>query len=426
MHKKHAALLFLMSLSSQIQAENVLPQDGPGITMMVLRGDRAALSKIGEGDSLAKLPAKAGLLRVDSSFKSSDEIIKECIDNKKILSQEGKGAFYLCKSLQAGNLLALGDIDGWARTMIDVRDLYRKNIQPRLKPGDDAEAITWPNFEAFIGRKQSGTLRSLTNAPISLPINSSAGVPVIAAFIQGGDDGATRNIQSEFVIDTGSTRSILNEKFARSLGLKITERFYKDVLGASREVKFNLAAPVDLRLGGLVLHDVSFSTSNDVALNIIGMDLLRQLGAVELSSDKLVVFGNTSKVSCGHKFYLTSLLWGSPMAPRIPATIRGREEMVLLDTGSSTSLEASGIDLKGFPREELKSKRLVDLFGERSILYAESNVPVNIQAKSLNVTAAITDQKGMVFPVSWRLGFGLISKYKLYLDAQRGQSCFME
>ncbi|WP_158251350.1 aspartyl protease family protein [Xanthomonas populi] len=72
--------------------------------------------------------------------------------------------------------------------------------------------------------------------------------------IHGGGDGKRRDVISDFVVDTGSTRSILNERFARSLGLKITNNFNRDAIGASREVLFNLADPVDLKMGELILH----------------------------------------------------------------------------------------------------------------------------------------------------------------------------
>ncbi|WP_134812465.1 retropepsin-like aspartic protease [Xanthomonas axonopodis] len=409
----------------QSQADNILPQDGPGVTLMVLRGEISPLEKLSNSDGLAKLPAKAGLFRVESNFDASNKAIEECLKNEKVLGQKGAGALYLCKSLQAGNSLALGDIAGWARTMLDVRKIYTENIKPSLKAGDDADAITWPHFEAFLGRKQSGTLKSIISTPVILPLISAGGVPVVKATIHGGLDGKHRDVASDFIVDTGSTRSILNERFARSLGLKITNNFHRDTIGASREILFNLADPVDLKFGELTLENVSFSTSDSVPVNIIGMDLLRQLGAVEISKDGFKILGSDLSHSCKDNFRLTSLLWGSPMAPRIPAIIRGREELVLLDTGSSTSLEASGIDLTGFPQKDLRTKKVVDLFGERTIIYAESTVTMVLNSRTSDINASVTDQKGMVFPVSWRMGYDFISKSKLHLDAMNGRACLI-
>ncbi|WP_158251319.1 hypothetical protein, partial [Xanthomonas populi] len=173
-------------------------------------------------------------------------------------------------------------------------------------------------------------------------------------------------------------------------------------------------------------HNVSFSTSDDVPINIIGMDLLRQLGAVEMSKESFKILGRESRQVCNDNFRLTSLIWGSPMTPRIPAIIRGREELVLLDTGSSTSLEASGIDLTGFPQKDLRTKRIVDLLGERTISYAESTVTMVLNSRTFNINASVADQKGMVFPVSWRMGYDFISKSKLHLDAMHGRACLIE
>ncbi|HEL3809319.1 TPA: hypothetical protein UMT89_000634 [Stenotrophomonas maltophilia] len=43
--------------------------------------------------------------------------------------------------------------------------------------------------------------------------------------------------------------------------------------------------------------------------------------------------------------------------PRLPAVINGKEALILLDTGASSLLEASGISPQGFPPERMSQRR---------------------------------------------------------------------
>ncbi|WP_128418507.1 hypothetical protein [Xanthomonas populi] len=76
----------------QTYAGNILPQDGPGITLMVLRGEVSPLEKLSNSDGLAKLPAKAGLFRAESNFDASNKAIEEFLKDRKVLAQKGAGA----------------------------------------------------------------------------------------------------------------------------------------------------------------------------------------------------------------------------------------------------------------------------------------------------------------------------------------------
>ncbi|PPV05043.1 hypothetical protein XBLMG947_3130 [Xanthomonas bromi] len=206
------------------------------------------------------------------------------------------------------------------------------------------------------------------------------------------------------------------------MGLTITPKFFSEALNTSKLVEFGLTDPVDLKIGSVTFKNVSFSTSKDVKANVIGLDLLRQLGAVKISKERLTLLP-TAASSCKNKFRYSSMLWGTPMAARMPATIRGKSELVHLDTGASVILEASGVGLAGFPEKSLKQKEVVDVFGKKTLQYAESNVSMVIDNQAMDIDAIVTDQKAMVFPVSWRLGAGILKEKSIYFDAANGFAC---
>jgi len=417
-------IAIMLSLTAQHGlAANVLPQDGPGITVMTLRAERSSLETLSKSEGIARFPAMASLHRVNGNLQESNSWLEKCLADDSVLKQKGQGALYLCHSLKAGNQLTDGDIAGWARSMLAVEEIYDKNIKPALTKGDGTSQIEFADFSKFLDWKPMGSATRHRPGASTLAATMTLGVPVVQAKIKGGSDGKNRDVELDFVVDTGATRSILNEEVAQRLGINVTGGFASEQAGSGAAIEFGLAAPVNLELGNVTLNDVSFSTSRNIKFNLIGIDVLRRIGPIRISSTRLEIPESNAKPTCSNTFLYSSLLWGVPLMPRLPAVINGKEALILLDTGASTLLEASGISLQGFPPEGMSQRRVVDVFGERDLRFATSTVNLAVDGKTLTVNAAITDQKAIAFPVSWTLGARLLEDYSLYFDAARGLAC---
>lgn len=65
---------------------------------MVLRGEISPLEKLSNSDGLVKLPAKAGLFRVESNFDASNKAIEACLKDEKVLGQKVRGRFIYARA----------------------------------------------------------------------------------------------------------------------------------------------------------------------------------------------------------------------------------------------------------------------------------------------------------------------------------------
>ncbi|SBV52336.1 hypothetical protein XBLMG947_3131 [Xanthomonas bromi] len=117
---------------------------------------------------------------------------------------------YLCKSLGSGNFLANGNIDAWARGMLEVKKIYEAEVQPLLKTGDETEPLTRPDFQAFVGRPPSGKLLEPLSKEEQIALDMTHGIPLIKGMLSAEVEGKPRSGESDFILDTGSTRSIIS------------------------------------------------------------------------------------------------------------------------------------------------------------------------------------------------------------------------
>lgn len=420
------AAAFAMSVAVPLKADDVVAKDSYGITVAVMQGNAPELERIGKTGTPARLAGRAGYYRVRGDIAQSNKWADTCIADPGVSGGKTQGLMYLCRSLRAGNRLLEGDVAGWARDMQQVRALYKEKIAPSLGPGEEVSPITVPAFERFIAWPESGTLRAPVAVGTRLPVlavSEKAGVPVIHGKIRGGRDGIGRNVESDFILDTGATRSHVSRKAAQAMGLKVTDGFGIDTTDPKRPILIGLTDPVDVEFDGIKFKDVSFAVIDTVDSIVIGLDLLRRLGPFVLGADRLQTLDALPANTCKEPLATTSSLWGGQYGLRLPMRIGKRDELVALDTGSDVPLEASGMVLTGYPQKALVERQKLTMYGVTQVRYAEATAPVTFNGTTATLKTLVSDQPGMVFPISWRVGFGLRNDYDYYVDVAKGRGC---
>ena len=420
---------FLMSavialgVAAPAGARDVVAEDSHGITVAVMQGNSAALERIGKSNTTARLAARAGYHRTRGEIAQSNRWADTCIADAAVVAEKSQGVMYLCRSLRAGNRLLEGDIADWAADMQKVRALYQQHVAPSLRAGEEVRAITVPAFESFSQWPRSATLAAPPPAGTRLPLSAKAGVPVIRGKIRGGQDGKQRDIDSDFIIDTGATRSHISRKAAQAMGLAVTDNFATDNSRPGQTVAIGLAAPVDVQLGDLHFSNVAFTVTDQIEFNIIGLDLLYRLGPLVLRPTELELLKALPAGTCRQPLATTSALWGGQYSLRLPMRIGKRDELVLLDTGTDVALEASGVDLSTYPQASLVQRRRWTMHGLQPVRYAEATAPVTFNGRTVTLQTQVSDQPANVFPISWRVGFGLRDDYDYYVDVAGGHGC---
>jgi len=222
-------------------------------------------------------------------------------------------------------------------------------------------------------------------------------------------------------VDTGAARSQIGRTLAAELGLALTEGF--TVADATGDALYALAAPMDLDIGGLAVHQVSFVVLGQDDLPRIGLDVLRALGRVRIDKDALVVQAASSKVPCTRRMATVSSLTGDDYQLRYPIRAGKDSILVQLDTGFNGAFMASGIPPTAPPPAAVQRRNIITTDGARDLRYAGATTPVMIGDEVLNLPVDLALEPGRLFNPDWQAGFATTQRYSLYLDVAGTFGC---
>lgn len=259
-----------------------------------------------------------------------------------------------CRALRAGNALVEGDYSKWSRllhTALDDVDDHVRGLIHRELPGKYTD-----NVKLFF----PGTV-SLPEMAGSLPTFSRPGkgtyVQRVASqqAVSGSDDSLIREpffveaevngVRARFVVDTGAAATVIGGKTARALGLDKNNskgQVNYDLIFEGRQVRTAFRKVESLRLGDFLAKGATVLISGDESvLNLIGLDLIKQMGGLRFSSTRLT-FEDAS--SCKGKLTLASDLVASQRS--IVGTVRvdGSPGSAEIDTGNREHFTVYGSD----------------------------------------------------------------------------------
>lgn len=93
-----------------------------------------------------------------------------------------------------------------------------------------------------------------------------------------------------FLVDTGADMVALTEQDAETLGISPSSADFQPVLKTASGTGYG--APVTLErieVAGTELHDVQAMVVQGLETNLLGQSVLKRLGTVELSGDKMII-----------------------------------------------------------------------------------------------------------------------------------------
>jgi len=261
---------------------------------------------------------------------------------------------------------------------------------------------------------------------VEVPVRYLRGWPIVSAKLTGGK-GSKRDINIEFLIDTGATRSILSHNFAKSINLDVTPGFSKERReGQVRSTA--LVEPVNLTIGGIEIKDISFSDNDGIDINILGLDVIRQLGPVLLSDKVVRILGNAWKYTgCTTGLRVTSDPWGRYWNLRSPMKVDGIERLVMADTGMSGLLEVRG-SREAQPAGAAWSNASVNtMFGRVDRRIRKQAVRLDGSGMNTNFEANVVEPvERPLEPESWILGGEALRTHNLLIAPNWGLMCWQK
>lgn len=376
----------------------------------------------GDSDAVRAFPARAAYFRTRGELGNSDKWASRCINDANVLAQPGSDALYQCLGILAGNSLWRGDIRGWAAWMIKVRRLGAGVPALQSSALYQEADLDSMQFEAFLDRPAS-TVAERPGSTVEVPVKYLRNWPVISAKITGGNDGAKRTIDAEFLVDTGATRSFLTQGFAHSVGLKTTPGFVHE-RRAGRIARTSLVDPVTLNIGGIELRDFSFAESDGVQLNIIGLDVLRQLGPLLLSDEVLRLLGPSWRhTGCTAPLRVASDPWARYWEMRAPMKIDGVDRLAFVDTGMSGLLEVKGLRGEQETAAAWQEAPISTMFGRIDRRVRKANMSVVGSGMNEDVAVSIVEPVPPHPPETWTLGGAVLATHDLLIHLDKNLLC---
>ncbi|MBK0027335.1 retroviral-like aspartic protease family protein [Stenotrophomonas sp. S48] len=395
--------------------------DPYGYTANVQHARLAALQAMGQAKGAKGRLGAAGYYRVRGELDNSSRAARQCLEGVASEPADSvKGVAYLCSATLAGNALLQGDIAGWARQMQDVRTRLDSDILPMLKDAPHTvrvASVSEPTFDRFLQWPRSAEPIAAPAADVSVPIQLQNELPTITLKVKTA--AGERDLRVH--VDTGAARSQIGRTLAAELGLALTEGFA--VADANGDALYALAAPMDLDIGGLAVHQVSFVVLGQDDLPRIGLDVLRALGRVRIDKDALVVQAASSKVPCTRRMATVSSLTGDDYQLRYPIRAGKDSVLVQLDTGFNGAFMASGIPPTAPPPAAVQRRNIITTDGARDLRYAGATTPVMIGDEVLNLPVDLALEPGRLFNPDWQAGFATTQRYSLYLDVAGTFGC---
>ena len=423
--------------------------DGAGVVDAISRGDYDALAALSQRPDInqnksALLAIQASEARIRGNLTQSTQIAKGCYDPATLSS--GHSANLVCGLLIAGNALNEGDIATWAKLTLemkakskvmfdkDLREGMAKTQQANGKPIDvnallanyDVDVFTLvSNVEGFQNWPFLTRVESLPSSPSTLalmwnftdPVKKKNELPFVKVTVNGKSVAA--------LVDTGSSVAVaVNPNDAQTLGIAhVTPGWIKlNHLGTMETASLGNAG--SLSLGDARFENVPVVVSSGAAVPVIGLNLLRQLGSVEISHSQLTIHPHLPD-SCATPLAMNSAISGPINYLVYPITLDGQPHEAFFDTGMAMPFYAMSKDFEALANTPGAQTKVISFMmnGEpRMTPYVDRKGQLVLGGQTLSIGYPTFDGKNMAF--GYAIASHITAHFDFYADFQQGHSCF--
>lgn len=342
--------------------------------------------------------------RTDLRFEDSNKHADRC----SRLALEDLRTYYdnnvRCRALRAGNALVDGDYSKWSTLLhaaLDDADEHIRGMIHREAPGAYADnvkiflpgTVSLPELAGSapsFSRPAAGTYVKRVAAQQTEGLSPFIREPFFAEVEVNGQ-------RALFAIDTGASATVIGGKTARALGLDqggSEGRVNYDLVLLGERLSTTFANIETLRVGGFLASRATVLVSRDEkVLNVVGLDLIRQMGGLRFSSNRLT-FADTS--SCKGTLTLASDLVATQRAIVATVDVGGSPKPVDIDTGNRALLTVYGSDASP-PGSQVKVNGVLGVA-------TQSTWPHPLGAK-------------------YNLGTAILENFDMIVDLKKGKFC---
>lgn len=308
------------SAASTPQADT--PSSAQRVETAMEKGDVLALYRLYNrpNDPITHVLAAMALERLSLHLDNATRDASQC---EKALLDTQPGVAYYCALFQSGDVRLSGREKQADDMELSIAQRYRGKISAATltKLAENAaHREQLPEFQV-----------ARPDHSITLPLTMELGGTSLYLSAQANGKSTL------LALDTGASWLVLDERTARKWDVHYLDNNPSYIQGYfAKKVQVQEGWLDKLELGDITMENVPVYVIPH-APKIIGIDLLRRLGALRISKDELIIFAdNDTKPPCSDALLASSQYNGNFLRLLINITINGNVQPAMLDTGSST------------------------------------------------------------------------------------------
>lgn len=250
----------------------------------------------------------------------------------------------------------------------------------------------------------------------TLPLVHLPGDDRGALEVKAGDAGA------RLVVDTGADFPIVDAPTAKRLGVRLLGRKLATNGFASRGVALEAGVLDRLAIGPVTLHNVPVAVGA-TRVNLIGLDVLRHLGAFRISRGAITVYRTAAtQPACNEPLLLAGDILGHSVRATVALPIDGRLQTTLIDTGNSAYLAGDKATLDDLALSYGHRVGMRDVSGRlHASRVGQANATVQLAGHAINLTFGVFEDASL--PWHYVLGSGALADMDFYFDFPGRHSC---
>jgi len=234
---------------------------------------------------------------------------------------------------------------------------------------------------------------------------------------------AANGASARMTLDTGAGAIYMDMDTAIRLGVRAVGIDGKIRGVLSKNVPVTHGVLEQARFGPVTLENAPVEIlTNDRRL--IGMDILRLLGAFRFTARDLNVYGNEGdRPACNEPMLVSSDLWGNSVRAVTALSINGNLRPTLLDTGSAFYLSGNQAAMDEVQASAHKSMRIRDIGKEQLARVKQATADVIVAGQPIQMTFGVFPDADMAW--SYILGSGALGDMDFFFDFEHQHTCVL-
>ena len=375
------------------------------IDRAIMGADLPALNTMSsDTDPVNRQLASMAIARIHYELDKSSQIASAC--EEKWQTSIPNLAFY-CARFVPSNLRLSGKDQEAARLELAIVQRYRGALPKALLN----------NFQY----QRAPTFASLPATTSSIPAQGSV-IPTRKTERQSSALEANINGHAIFLrVDSGAP-TMLGEETAQKLGVRVVLPRDGSIQGVMGRKSVKQLGFIDtLSFGEVTVKNLAVAIIPEEH-NVLGMDVLRRLGAFRLSRSGLIIYGaSSSRPACDHALLIGASFWGSTPTVIHQLPVDGSLRATLLDSGSDFYLTGITHDPSAQADGQLAVK---DVNGPRSLVkFTRQTARISLADHTIRLTFA--SLPGADEPYDYILGSGALQDADFFVDFDHRVSCIL-